>query len=166
MKVGILNKLSKSVVVLLTVFMVSNATLSSRADAAVVIGISVSAGDGSGGDDAMLSGAAGAFVGTVVGLVSRNPTLGLETGASVLVLDIDGSLRRDSLERMFGMKYPFVDSEEAISNLVTVIQSKMPARFDAEKTYKVSLSEDETRKALSSADLSDEQIAQIAHDLY
>ena len=144
-----------------------------KADAAIIIGISINAGDGSGGDDALISGAAGALIGTIVGtvvgavagLVSGNPTLGLETGACVLVLDVDGSLRRDSLERMFDTKYPFLDSEEAISNLVTVVQSKMPAKFDAEKNYKVSLSEEETRKALSSVDLSDEQIAQIAKDL-
>lgn len=99
--------------------------------------------------------------GSIIGGITAAfaPKVGLIIIASSIVLDADGSLNQDKLVEYLSKKYPFIDNQEVISDLALFLKQK------SYQTDYVSLSEDETRHALSSLDLSEEEILSVTSDL-
>lgn len=104
---------------------------------------------------------------SVGGLALINNFLGLGgqvAGVTILVLDAKNFINPHDLANVFALKYPFVDNREALLVLAQTVNNKAPVNFK-DGPYMINLPEEETRMAISSADLSEEQLQIIINDL-
>ena len=86
-------------------------------------------------------------------------------GITLIIMNADGRVSQDVLAQTLAKAYPFIDNGETLSDLAKTIRAKVPPAGAGESKSFVSLSESETRSALMSADLSEEQIQKVVNDL-
>lgn len=146
-----------------------NAVMPTKANAAVVIAVAADVGMGGVGYNLQLGALTGGIIGTAAGLMVRaksgSTKAGLMVFGAFLVLDADASLDKQSMEKVFSQFYPFINNPMVVRDLVSTVKSKIPQPAIGGEQYLVSLSEDETRVVLESADLSPEDIQKIINDL-
>lgn len=86
-------------------------------------------------------------------------------GALLIALDANSSLSQNVLEQTFARSYPFIDNAQTISVLAKMIKDKAPKLVEQNQKYLVTLSEDETREALETGDLTEEEIQKVVTEL-
>ena len=115
--------------------------------------------------DLTLIGLTTSVVGGIVYAVSASPVAGWigTGGALIFVLDANGPPTQSSLEEALATKYPFLDSQDAVSALASAVRAKLPVQV--EKTAMVHLTEVEIRSALTGANLADDELLRVVADL-
>ena len=86
-------------------------------------------------------------------------------GITLIIMSADGKVSKDVLAQTLAKAYPFIDNGDTLSDLAQAIRDKVPPAGTSESKAFVSLTEDETRSALISANLSEEQIQRVVNDL-
>ncbi len=89
---------------------------------------------------------------------------GVIGGAIGAILDVDASISSETLGQAFKAQYPFINNAEALNALASTVKSKLVDQ-PATSSYYVSLTSTEVLAALSGAQITAEQFAQIANDL-
>lgn len=71
----------------------------------------------------------------------------------------------DNFVKVFQARYPFIDNREALENLAKLSNAKLEKSDEEASHVVLRYSSSELARALETADISDEQFAQIAHEL-
>lgn len=115
----------------------------------------------------VIYGVGGGILGTIVGGVVSifNPSVGGQIIHASIVLEADGSLPQSALVYEFSKKYSFVDNQETIKNLASVVNQKYMQQKMEQDLVVVRLTENEVNEIFESSELLDSELAIIINDL-
>jgi len=78
-------------------------------------------------------------------------------GIVLIALDASQPLTNDGIEQFLAKKYPFIDDREVISDLATLVRTKIVSSGGLNQGMTVSIPENEVRTLLANSSLTDEQ---------
>ena len=164
-----MKKMISAFILTISIFMAT--TSNSKAGVILLATSGGAAGPVIGGIASIAAGTIGVIAGPSLviasfGFFAEEGTLITLLGVAFLVLDIDGNLTEDSLVSLLNQKYPFIDNEEVVRELASVIKSKselIEANSQGEKY--VTLTDLELQNATFAANLSPDQYAILVNDL-
>lgn len=82
-------------------------------------------------------------------------------GFALIVLDANQPLTNDGIEQFIAKKYPFIDDREVISDLATLVKTKIVSSGALNTSMNVRIPAIEVRKILANTSLSEEQSQMI-----